>query len=147
MDNLINFLIRISIFCISIYLLVAIIFAFLGIEFFYLDFLFGHNLMLDLILLIFCYNDKRFHCKYMRFLCYNLLFADLLWLIDSNFVIFSESIYQLYTLSIVWMISAIVTTSLAISHFRKVKRLKRIRNGNKNKQERLNEISKEVTNV
>lgn len=129
MDKFINFLIRISILCISIYLMVVIVFAFFGIDCYYLNFLFGHNFMLDLILLFFCYNDRKFHCKYMRFLCYNLLFADLLWLVDSNFVIFNESIYQLYTLSIAWVILAIITAILAIKHFRIVKIIKRIRYG------------------
>ena len=57
----------------------------------------------------------------MRFLCYNLLFTDILGVLDEIFIIFDEAATMLWILLASWAASASVTMILALNHFRKVK--------------------------
>ena len=119
----INKLVRISILSVSFYLLVVIILAWNGTDLYQWNYIFGHNLILDLLFLFFCFNDKKYHCKYMRFMCYNLIFTDLIGFIDAQILLFRDAVIQLIVLSVTWSITTLITFILAIGHFYKVKKI------------------------
>lgn len=113
-------LVRLVPIMISIYIGLVIIFAWNGISLYEYNYVFGHSLLIDLILLFLCLNQGRYHCRYLRFLIYNLLFTDLFGVIDAKFNLVIEATLQLNILSTTWLTTAIITIILAIKHFYKL---------------------------
>lgn len=125
---MVNFIVRAALILVPLYLLSVIIAAFNGVSLKDYEYLLGHSFILDTLLLALCYAEDKFHCKFMRYSCYNLLFADILGLLQKKFYIFSDPYPMLYTLSVAWSLSAIITMFLAFRHFRKVQKIKARKN-------------------
>lgn len=119
----INSIARISIISMSLYLLLVICLAWFGVSVYEYNYIFGHNLLSDVLLLCICQENNRYHCRYMRFQCYNLIFTDVLGFTDDMFALFEDAVTQLIVLSISWFLSASITVALAIQHFRRVNRV------------------------
>ena len=109
--------IRLSIILISIYSVLECIFAYLNIDISFFRLLFGHSMMTDIFLIAICMNQGKYHCIYMKYLCYNLLFVSAFDLIDSVFDIVPNASVYVYILSASWMVAILFTLVKAFNHF------------------------------
>ena len=125
MDKLI---VRLVIIITTIYMAVSFIFAWMGIDLYQYDSLFFPSLINGVLLTTLCHAQGRYHCVYMRGLCYNMILTPSLIFIDYQYNIFDSALESLIILSVLWIIFVSSTLLLAIRHFRKIKNLNRKRN-------------------
>lgn len=120
-----KFLTRFSIFSISIYMFVCFYFAYFhGIHVFsdlYIN-------LLELNLAVFCSTQGKYHCKFAKFTAWGIFLADTITRLDGIFDFFSIGMASIIP-ALILALSLSITFALSISHFIKVKRLKRKRNG------------------
>lgn len=125
MDKLI---VRLTIVILTIYMEISTIFAWYGISFYEYDSIFSCSAMFGLLLTVLVHSQGRYHCVYMRGLCYNLILSPLLSFADIQLELFEDADTLIITLSSMWILSVSSTIYLAIRHFIKVKKLKSERN-------------------
>lgn len=114
-------IIKLSIFGIALYFIAIIIFAWLGRDI--SDELF--RLPLELVLYFAANDNKKYNCRYARFLALSIFGTDSFTYIDSIFNIVPDVYLFLCILSLMWVASISATIILGISHFRKVRKLKK----------------------
>lgn len=117
MDRYFIFLTRVAIISISLYLLITLLFAWNGYGMNEYRYVLGHSLITDLVLTAASFKDKYYHCKWMRILCYNLIFTDVIGYIDTKWCIFENAETMLWALLFTWSISATASLYSAIAHF------------------------------
>lgn len=122
-------LIRLSVAFTNIWMLYSILLAWCGEETSISKDLFGFSVLGAIILCSICFSQGKYHCRWMQALCLNILFSQSITVIDSVACIFPDAISFLVILTASWFASTILAFYFAISHFIKVKRLKRQRNG------------------
>ena len=66
-----------------------------------------------------------YHCKYIRWTAYAILVADTLVCIDNIFDVFPVNCMVFAPAAII-AVGLIITTALALNHYRQVRRIKRI---------------------
>lgn len=125
MDKLI---VRLTIVILTIYMEISTIFAWYGISFYEYDSIFSCSAMFGLLLTVLVHSQGRYHCVYMRGLCYNLILSPALSFADIQLELFEDADTLIITLSSMWILSVSSTIYLAIRHFIKVKKLKSERN-------------------
>ena len=84
-----KFLVRITIFIISFYIVLSCHFA----QLFGVDLLFDWYVpLLELCVVVYCFSEGKYHCKYMKYLALGLFASDLLTRLDNcyNFLTVSE---------------------------------------------------------
>lgn len=118
-----RFLIRITTIVVSVYFILAYLIAqYCGVD------ILGdwHTILFELCALVCCFEQGKYHCKYLRFLLLSLLLSDLLTKLDIKYDFLSVSQHNLIPIAI---IALGITTSLtlALRHFYKVSKLKRKR--------------------
>ena len=71
------------------------------------------------------YSNKRFHCRYNRYMLLFLIFTPIINYLEAKFFIFpSEQFYLSFVISL-YATTMVITSYLAIDHFRlAIKRLK-----------------------
>lgn len=116
MSKLEIFLVRYGIIITSVYWLLVVLNAWNGVNLYDENVLFGHTLILDSILCVLSHY-KRYHCRYLSFLTYNLVSIDIIQYFDRKFDIFQEAELLLTIVSILYFITGIITIFLAIRHF------------------------------
>lgn len=116
-------IVRFLILSVSLYLFIAIICGWSGIDIYKLDYIFGHSLIFDVTLTLCCCSDKKYHCRYMRYLCYNFVLVDILGFADSNFLIFKDAVILLAVLTVSWVITTLITIFLALRHYSRSRNL------------------------
>lgn len=122
-----NFIVRLSILVLTGFIAVSLYYAWDGILLSEYDSLFSCSLMSGVLLNTLVYSQGKYHCVYMRGLCGNLIFTPTINYLDSRYVLFEDAETLLIVLSVTWSISFIVTLTLAINHFRRVRKVRKHR--------------------
>lgn len=119
-----KFLVRITVIIVSIYFVLAYLIAqFLGIdilrEWYIIPF--------ELIVVVYSFSEGKYHCKFLKSTMLSIFLCDLLTRLDNTFDILSVTSHNLIP---VFLLTLGIGTSvtLAIRHFYKVIKLKRLLN-------------------
>lgn len=116
-----KFLVRITTILVATYFVLSYILAqFLGID--VLDYC--YTLLFELIVVIYSFSEDRYHCRYLKTTMLGIFFADLTTHLDYFFNFLSVTAHNLIPLSFVTL-GVVCSVYLAISHFIKVRKLKR----------------------
>ena len=95
-----------------------IVCSFLLIEFDEFYFLHGNSAIYASGLYAISYSNKRFHCRYNRYMLLFLIFTPLINYLEAKFFIFpSEHFYLSFVISL-YATTMVITSYLAIDHFR-----------------------------
>lgn len=115
-----KFIVRFTILFCTAYFLYVMYYAWHGISVFN-D---SYKVLLEYCLFVQANNDKKYNCKYMRFLILALFTSELISVLDMQFDFMPSGMVSLIVIAGIWTLGIITTVILAISHFRKVRKLK-----------------------
>lgn len=118
-----RFIVRLSILALNVYMIVVTILAYNGIDISYLDYIFTDSVLFGIVLTTLCHTQGRYHCVWMRALCYNLIVIPLLNFIDYQYVLFDTAEHLIYAIGFLISINILATIILAINHFRRVRKV------------------------
>lgn len=118
-----RFLVRILPIILNLYIVVIAIFAWNGIDISIYDYWLSCPVMLGLLLTVLSHSQGKYHCKWIRVLCYNLIFIPLVSYIDSVHPIFYEAEDMIIFLSADLSVAILSTIILAVNHFRRVRKV------------------------
>lgn len=117
-----KFLIRISVIGIAIYLVVCYALSVaMGIDIWSQT----YNLLLELCLCLCISKQGVYHCRFIKYTAYGILASDSIVCVDNAFDIFPVN-FMVFVPAIIIAIGLLTTTTLAIRHFIRVQRLKKI---------------------
>lgn len=122
-----KFLVRLLPIISNIYIIVTVILCWNGIDLSILDYCFSTSLLFGILLTVLCHVQGKYHCRWMRFLCYDLVVIPLLSLVDSLFPLFYIVEDYLMSISVIILFSVSATMVMAVRHFLKVRTLNKIR--------------------
>lgn len=122
-------LVRISAICMSLWMVFSIIFAWFGHVIPFFDVLFGASVISGLLITVLSFSQGRYHCKWMQCICVNILLTQIINVSLYDFVSDESILLYLIVISSTWVFSTLLAFYFAISHFIKVKRIKRLKNG------------------
>lgn len=120
-----KFIVRFSILILNAYMMIVLIFALNGVDISEYDYIFTDSLMIGLVLTTLVHVQGKYHCKWIRFLCYNLMIVPLFNYFDCKYSIFKSAECYIYSICGILLFAVILTIILAINHFRKVRKLKK----------------------
>lgn len=120
-----KFIVRFSVLALNMYMIVALAYAMNGIDISEYDYIFTDSLIIGIVLTTLVHVQGRYHCKWIRALCYNLNIVPSINFIDCKYPLFETAEGYIYFVTSIISISIIVTIILAIRHFTKVRRIKR----------------------
>lgn len=124
-----KFLVRLTLVFVAIYFLSAFLIAqYLGIDIL-LDF---HIVPFELVTVVYCYSEGKYHCRYMKYTALSILLSDTLSRIDNHLDFLTVSAHNLIPISIL-ALGVGTSITLAIRHFIQVTRLKNARKTISNK--------------
>lgn len=118
-----KFIVRLITIIVNLYVVVVLLFALQGIDISNNDYLFSNTLPLGLLLTVLAHSQGKYHCKWIRGLCYNCISMPLFCYIDSKYILFENAIEYVYAIAILWSIGVLYTITLSIFHFRKVRKV------------------------
>ena len=118
-----KFLVRILPILLNLYIIVVTAFAWNGIDISVCDYWLSCPIMMGLLLTVLSHSQGKYHCKWIRVLCYNLIFVPLASYIDAINPIFYEAEDMIVFLCADMFITIIATIILAINHFRLVRKV------------------------
>lgn len=116
-----KFLVRFSAFVLNLYILLSTCLAYRGISTDCFDFLFTDTLLFGVLLTILCHKQGRYHCVWIRVLCYNLILIPVINFLDAIYTVFYYAETLIYVIILFTVLSIIITILLAIIHFRQVR--------------------------
>lgn len=121
-----RFIVRATIAFTSIYFLLAFYVAqFCGIDILN-DY---HTILFELCVVIYCYSEGKYHCKYMKYTALSILFSDTLSRLNNTFSFLSVDAHNLVPIGIL-ALGIATSITLAFRHFYKVNKIKRLRKKN-----------------
>lgn len=124
-----KFLVRLTLVFVAIYFLLAFLIAqYLGIDIL-LDF---HIVPFELVTVVYCYSEGKYHCRYMKYTALSILLSDTLSRIDNHLDFLTVSAHNLIPISIL-ALGVGTSITLAIRNFIQVTRLKNARKTISNK--------------
>jgi NADH:ubiquinone oxidoreductase subunit 3 (subunit A) len=116
--NLDIFVVRFLPFVVFAIIGVDIVFLIQGIDITDLYYLHSNSMLYASGLYAISYSNKRFHCKYNRYMLLFLIFTPIINYLEAKFFIFpSEQFYLSFVISLYATIM-VITSYLAIDHFR-----------------------------
>lgn len=118
-----KFIVRLSAILINIYVPVTFLFAINGIDISVYDYWFSSNVMFGIVLSVLSHSQGKYHCKWIRGLCYNSVAVPSVCYIDASFNLLGDAMTFIYLISIIWCIGVLITIILSINHFRKVRKV------------------------
>ena len=114
---------------------VDIVFLIQGIDITDLYYLHSNSMIYASGLYAISYSNKRFHCRYNRYMLLFLIFTPIINYLEAKFFIFpSEQFYLSFVISL-YATTMVITSYLAIDHFRlavKRRKLNNKENGSSN---------------
>lgn len=111
-----------------IYIGINILYAWHGIIFTDIDFIFANSFIYSFVLFFVSLADKKYHCIWNRAMYVEMMVVPLINYTDSKFEIFSTAEGLLITLSVTWIATLLATIFLAVRHFVRP-RIKKFRKG------------------
>lgn len=120
-----KFLVRVTVVVIAIMFILSYCMAqFTGINIFSNIYV----LLLELVLVVYCYSEGKYHCTFLKHTALGIFLADTITRLDYTFDFLSVTAHNLIPAAI---LCACLATSItkAIIHFHKVRKLKKQRNG------------------
>lgn len=119
-----KFLVRITIVFMALYLVLSYIIA----QFFFIDILGNwYIVMFETCVVVYCFSEGKYHCKYLKYSALSLLVVDTLTRLDNTFNFLSVDAHNLIPIAILTLgIGTSIT--LALRHFYKVNQLRNKRN-------------------
>lgn len=118
MRNLDVFVVRFLPFVVFAFIGVDIVFLIQGIDITDLYYLHSNSVLYSSGLYAISYSNKRFHCRYNRYMLLFLIFTPIINYLEAKFFIFpSEQIYLSFVISL-YATTMVITSYLAIEHFR-----------------------------
>lgn len=118
-----KFIVRISAILTNLYIPIVLVYALNGVDISDFDYLFSSSFLLGIVLTTLSHTQGKYHCKWMRALCYNATAVPTVGFIDSQWCMFEDAMVFIYLISIMWVITIISTIILAINHFRRARKL------------------------
>lgn len=122
-----KFIIRATAILVNAYIPVVMFYSYNGVDISDYDYIFSSSVLLGVILTILSHTQGKYHCKWMRFLCYNSTAVPTIGFIDSRYIMFEDAMEFIYVISALWVITILATLILAINHFRRVRKVKKSR--------------------
>ena len=118
MRNLDIFVVRFLPFILFLIIGVDIIFLLKEISIEYFGYLHGNSVLYASGLYAISFSNKRFHCRYNRYMLLFLIFTPIINYLEAKFFIFpSEHFYLSFVISL-YATTMVITSYLAIDHFR-----------------------------
>lgn len=103
---------------------VCFLIAFLFAQFYGIDILNDyHSLAFELCVVIYCYSEGKYHCRYMKYTALAILLSEALSRLDNSFNFLSVSAHNLIPIGIL-ALGLGTSITLAIRHFYKVAKLR-----------------------
>lgn len=121
-----NALTRLTVILVAIYFIVSYILAQMGIDVLTSSYV----VLFEMCVVSYTFCSGSYHCKYMRWTALAILIVDLLNHTDYYFDYVPVSIYNILPIFIL-ALGVATSTTLAIRHFYRVLKVKRISNGQK----------------
>ena len=118
-----RFIVRFSILALNAYMVVVLAYAFNGVDISEYDYLFTDSALFGIVLTTLVHVQGKYHCKWIRALCYNLISVPIINFIDCQWNIFGTAEMLIITYCGLLLLSVIATIILAINHFRKVRKV------------------------
>ena len=116
-----KFIVRFTILFCAAYFLYVLYYAWHGVSVFN-D---SYKVFLEYCLYVQANSDKKYNCRYMRFLALSLFVTELISLLDMQYDFMPSGYVSWIILATIWTAAIITTIILGISHFRKVRKLKK----------------------
>lgn len=118
-----KFIVRFSVLALNVYMIVSLAYAMNGVDISEYDYIFTDSVLIGIVLTTLVHVQGRYHCKWIRALCYNLILVPSINFIDCKYPLFETAEDYVYFVTSVISISIIATIILAINHFRKVRKV------------------------
>ena len=118
-----RFIVRFSVLALNIYMIVVLLFALNGIDISVYDYIFTDSVLFGIVLTVLCHVQGRYHCKWIRALCYNLIAIPMINFIDYQYEVFTQIEYYFAVMLGIIAVSITSTLILAINHFRRVRKV------------------------
>ena len=107
---------------------IDIIFLIQGVDITDLYYLHSNSILYASGLYAISYSNKRFHCRYNRYMLLFLIFTPIMNYLEANFFIFpSEQLYLSFVISL-YATTMVITSYLAIDHFRLAVKRRKLNN-------------------
>ena len=118
MRNLDVFVVRFLPFVVFVIIGIDIIFLIQGVDITDLYYLHSNSILYASGLYAISYSNKRFHCRYNRYMLLFLIFTPIINYLEAKFFIFpNEQLYLSFVISL-YATTMVITSYLAIEHFR-----------------------------
>ena len=118
MRNLDVFVVRFLPFVVFVFIGVDIIFLIQGVDITDVYYLHSNSILYASGLYAISFSNKRFHCRYNRYMLLFLIFTPIINYLEAKFFIFpSEHFYLSFVISL-YATTMVITSYLAIDHFR-----------------------------
>lgn len=116
-----KFIVRLTVISVAIYLILCYFSEVLfGVDIWFQD----YYLLFELCVCLCISKQGVYHCKFIKYTAYGILISDALVCIDNHFDIFPVN-FMVFAPSIIIAIGLLTTTTLALRHYHKVRKLKR----------------------
>lgn len=120
-----KFLVRITVICVSFYLVICYFVAQFAAKNILSDW---YLPLFELIVVIYAFSEGKYHCKYLKFLALSILCSDLITRCDNYSNIFSTSAHNLIPISLI-SISITYGVVMSLLHYIKVLQYKKKKYG------------------
>lgn len=107
--------VRLTIILVTIYFMLSYLFAFNGIDIMTNS----YTILFEICVVIYCFSEGKYHCKFMRFTALSLLLSDVITRIDNRFNILSVEWHNLIPF-LLCLLGITISFTLAIKHFIRV---------------------------
>lgn len=83
-----RFVVRITAILVNVYIPIVLLFALHGIDISVFDYIFSSTFLLGVVLTTLSHSQGKYHCAWMRALCYNALLTPMVNFVDSTLFCF-----------------------------------------------------------
>lgn len=113
-------LVRIFVILVAIYFIVSYLLA----QLFGVDILCNiHTVLFELIVVVYCYSEGKYHCRFMKYTALAILISDTLTRLDYMFNFLSVTAHNVIPL-IIMVIGITTSLTKAFKHFHRVNKIK-----------------------
>lgn len=122
-----KFIVRFAAITLTVYMILVTVFAFDGVDISEYDYIFTDSFIIGLVLTTLCHSQGKYHCVWMRAMCYNLTFVPIINFLDCKYPLFETAEDYVYFIASCLTLTVFSTLVLAINHFRRVRKVKKSR--------------------